>query len=520
MLLSPATVGPARAFGPTPIFGFATLDGFALLSFQGLFAPTAVAPGDLVFGDLLYIQFLDIGPNRTVDLHVIQNGSGERLYQNATFSVASKSITEFDLTLAPSTVERSVVLCVDGGCEEFNHQTPVTLLPSGVLNIGGLDLLIFATSLEFFALAIPLTAAAAAIQRRAFWAPSGTLPIALGVPHVIFGLVALALIDYPLFDQTFGGAEFIIFPALFAFFFFVWVIHKFNTAKAALVLRPDPQAGHTLRFNAWAIWVAEKTDGAKVLCGTRWRDWWARAFGHYTELVPANVEGKTGVAVAEQAVEYYRSETVGERRARFRVRPGLKNPLDQFRVAGEVDRGAALKGHRRPELLYWVDSSAWLDDSQPRLSFHREVRVPPKLDRDGNVVEPATTKSKLSWPHYVDPPSGMRLAGIHYNDAPVAALNWLKAENWSKRIENLRRRVNVNGTAPYVLADEMTEEQLAEVYRMLDRQRRPLNDLEAEEETRSSGKRSDRDKGPSSDEADRADRPGPRSMGGRPSGGK
>lgn len=503
-----AATGTAAAFGPTPIFGFATSQGFALLSSQGILSTTAVSPGDLVFGDTVYVQFLDIGPNRTVFLSVTQSGGGSTLYQNATFSVASKNVTEFDVNLASSTSVKVTKLCVDGGCESFLHQTPVTLLPSGVLNIGGLDLLLFGIAVEFFVLVVPLTAIAAGCQRRALWAPKGTLTVLLGLPHVVFAVVIVAVADYQLFDEAFGGGEFIAFPVLFAFFFFVWVLHLFNRAEPALVLRPDPQGGHRLRFNAWALWVGETEDGRRVLVGTRWRDWLSRLLGHYTVLVPANADGTKVGGPAESRLTHYYADTVGEKEAKFRVRPGRESPLDDFVVAGEVDKGVSLKGHLRPRFLYWVDSDGWLDGAQPRLSFHREVKTPPVLDGEGRVVEPAGTKRKLSLPHYVDPPAGMRLAGAHYYDTPVAALRWITAERAYRRVEDLRNQVGALRATSFVAADEMAEEQMGELLRLLERERRPLTDAEADEETRS-GPPKARDVGPTTAEAQASERAGP-----------
>ncbi|MCI4320533.1 MAG: hypothetical protein L3K23_10480 [Thermoplasmata archaeon] len=505
----------ALAYGPSPVSGFATAGGFVLVSVQGLLNTVPVAAGDLVFGDTLYLQFVNFEDNRTIDVTTAQTQTGvgpnaSVLWGNESFPVEGRFVTTLTFNL-PSTVEvRSTRLCMDGGCMTFEHQTPKTLIPSGVLNVGGLELVAFSLVLEFFVLIIPLLIVARALCRKALWTPKATLLTVLALPHIIGGLLLATLIDYPLVDAVFSGSEFLLWPPMFATFAFFWSLHLFNVAEPAFVLRPDPQGGHRLRFNAWAIFVGDLSDGTKILIGTRWRDWLARLFGHATVLVPANVDGTKEGGAAESNLTWF---TIHSRRfdwRRFRATPGHASPLDDFVVAGSPvgETGSWSRSLPRPKWLYWVDSDAWLDTDLPYLSWTRPVKVDAVLAADGSVRKPATTKNKLSLPHYVDPPAGkMRLASIHYLDAILAALGWIKAERAYRRIRDLTTQVAVLRATLFVTAQDMAEEEHAELLRMLQRESRPLSDVEAEEETRTEAPTTAKGT-TTAEEAQGSDRPG------------
>jgi hypothetical protein len=38
----------------------------------------------------------------------------------------------------------------------------------------------------------------------------------------------------------------------------------------------------------------------------------------------------------------------------------------------------------------------------PRLSFHKVVEIPAKIDAMGTIIEAAHSRPRLTWPHYVD----------------------------------------------------------------------------------------------------------------------
>jgi hypothetical protein len=498
-LLSVAAPASAST-GLSPVYGFSTATGsFVIPYYQGLLQPYSVSPGATVFGDTVYLEFINSEGNRSVTIETFQHATGlTNLTFNETFSVAGHNETTLTFDLPSSTAARDTRLCVDGGCMAFVHVTPLTLIPSGVLSIGGLDLLVLSLVVEMGALIWPLTLLARWLTHRALWSPA--FKAWLWAPHFTAAVLIATVVDFQAFDAVFGGASFILFPVGFALLYFFWVLHLFNRAHSAEVLRPDPQGGHRLRYNRWRILVGELPDGTKVLIGRRWRDWLARLLGHHAVLVPANIDGTRTGGPAEAALDTFRPRTKREQAEAvetvtaamskpdyWRTRPGRVSPLDDFRVAGEPDT------HEKdaPKWLYWVTTDGWYRGDLPYLSWSREVTVPARYAPDGALLTPATTRRKWTWPHYVEPPAGVDLAGVHYLDTPVAALGLIRAEKAYRRVEDLRNNVGALRATVHVEADAIAEEQHGELLRLLDVESRPLDDEATFEDTLPVGSKRD-----------------------------
>jgi hypothetical protein len=500
---------PARAFGLPPVYGFETSSGHFVLPFvQGLITVDPVSPGSTVFGDTLYLEITPNGRNESVHITSKQTGNGNALWYNATFAVSAVNVTIATFNLPPSTDQRDTRLCADGGCLSFVHLTPVTLIPSGILNIGGLDLLVFSIVALCALLTFPLLVLARYVGRKALWTPK--FHAWLFAIHILSPAIYIILVDYRAFDAVFGGLGFLLFPFVYAILLFLWAMHLFNVARPTEVFRPDFQGGHRLRYNRWRIWVGDLSDGRKILVGTRWRDWLARLYGHFPVLVTPDVVRTREGPPVEIPLRTLRAETRDEKLTRkerllarrFRARWGKESPLDDFEVTGGPD-------HREkdaPTHLYWVDSDRWLSADMPRLSWHRDVFVPAKTAPDGTVVTPSSVKTKLSWPHYVDPPAVTSLAGFHYLDAPVAAMLAHTNERAYHRVEEIHMdNVAMNATV-FDEADRLGELQVAETYRLFTRERLPLSDEEAEEETRREAPKA-KDEGATLKDADASSRP-------------
>lgn len=500
--------GTARAYGPSIPYGVSTPDGsFWLPYFQNIISTDPVTPGSTVFGDTLYLEFLNALGNRTVGLTTNQSMPGlSTIWQNESYSVPAHQLVVLTFVLPTSTEERNAQVCLDGGCLTFLHVSPLTLIPSGILTVGGLDLLAFGLSAEFGLLLFPLTVGARAFTRRVLWVPR--FKAWLVAPHVAFFFTALVVFDYRAFDALFGGLGFVLIPVVFAMLYFLWVLHLFNVAEPVEVLRPDPQGGHALRYYRWRIFVGELPDGRRILIGTRWRDVLARFKGHAPTLVAADADGSLRGPPADAPVLTLRTETVGERKdrrakelkARFRSRPGRRDVLDQFNVVGASGKALDPKERDPPRRLYWVDSDDWLSTNMPYLSFHRVERIPEVRDpTTGAVTRPATVKNRWAWPHYVVPSAEASLAGIHYYDVPVAALGWTTVEKLTRRMERLRLQNFALRSTPYVLADDATEAGASEIFTLLDRERFGLGPDENREESRSEAPKASSDAPPAAD---------------------
>lgn len=491
-----ASTGTATATVGLPVtYGFPTPTGsFVLVYSQGLLQPNSVAPGSLVFGDELYLQFINAEGNRSVTVSSYQHSTGPNgtgspaIWFNESFSVPDKNVTVLTFDMPSSSVERTTRLCVDGGCETFQHLTPVTLIPSSVVNIGGLLLVVFGLLVEMGVLLFPLIVLARYLTRKALWSPK--FRAWLWAPHIVLGFVLLLVADYRLFDLVFGGLAFILFPLLLDLLIFGWSLHLFNVARPVEILRFDPQSGHRLRVNRWRVWVGELSDGSKVLVGTRWRDWLARLFGHYPVLVPANAEGTLKGPPAELQVRNLYAPTRREmavRRERFfRARPGRVDPLDDFSIAGDTD----IREKNHPQRMYFVDSDKWLDADFPHLTIARTVEEPAVFDGEGKLVKPTRTRRVLTWPHYTGGGGKVnKLADIHYYDTVPAALGFIRSDRAYQRVETLRAQVAMLRASVFTLGDESAERQMAEFLAFFDREREALTEGERGEETRQPGEK-------------------------------
>lgn len=455
--------------------GERTSNGWLYIIGNGLLQPTYICAGTFYYGDALTVAFVNFGSARSVEFTTFQNGSGATpLWSNSTFFVGASNVTQFDFTLPSTATTLHVRACMDFGCVEFTHATPITALPSGFLDVGGIDLLVFGIAVEMGVLMVPLLLVARWMARKALWAPSSTFGFALLMPHVVAGFLIALAVDFPDVDRLFGGWQFVVFPILIALMLFTWSIHLFNVATPALALQPDPQGFHRLRFRGWRFFVGELPDGSKVLIGRRWRDFVSRLFGHFVVL-----SGPTAALSTQGPAQEF---PLLMRKLGFRARPDRRHPLDDFEVIGNLD----VRWKDQPRYVYFVDHDVNLRDDQPKLSVHRVVPVPAVLSKTtGEVVREATTKRVLSWPHYIDvPPNDPGLAGIHYIDTIAGATEFIKWERTTKRTEEIRVQNGRLRATLYRTADDMAEARVADAFRFYEVETQPLSEYERREDAR------------------------------------
>jgi len=485
------TSGNARAdLGITPPFGFETRDGlFVIPYYQALLGVNSITPGTLVFSDLIYLEIYDLSGNRTAKISVEQMASPPVWY-NQTYGLTT-GVNVLSFTIPSEEQYVSAELCVDGGCVGFGHETPITLFPSGIISIGGVDLIAFALTAEFAVLVIPLTVLSKALTRKAVWSPSGLMP-ALVAPHLVLLFASLIVFDYPLFDHLFSGLEFILIPICFALVFFFWSLHLFNNATPLESFKIDPRRRHNVGVYRWRVFIGELPDGRLALIGTAWRDWIARLRGHAPIIWDPTVTGSANPPPAFAPVVTLKSELRGERsdrrvrvwEKRYRGKPGHENPLKQFEVINAASSRISPREKDAPRLLGFVDHDRWLQAEMPYVSWHRPQPVQTKYNADGSIKEEAYTKQKWTWPHYVDPPAKISLADVHWFDTVAAGLGFISAERQARRNEELRASNIALRATPFVTGDEQASSQTDELFTLLERERFGMSDAEADEETR------------------------------------
>lgn len=472
---------------PPPITGKVDRDSdFVMAVIPGLASYTPLTDGTVIFGNILqiyifapvensgnipvnYVQFLTrAGPNNsTIDY--------DNQYVNTSVTLAPGGIVEVDLNLPSSTVQMDFTLNVNGAVWHGYQLTPVTLLPVGTFTIGGLDLLILIIVAETVILTAPLILVARWMTHKARYAPHFALVLWGHV--VLIGAAGLLFFDYQQLDAAFGGLSYFVYPVIVALLLFLWSLHLFNTAEIVEILKPDTMSGHRLRFLRWTQLTATMKDGRTVLIDPRWRGFFYALLGHYTTLIPAESDASKYGEPAPADIQNRQILTEAETKKELaRKLPSKQFPEDDFRIlnAEKFDE---------PVRLWWVDSRDPVDVKFPRMSVHKWVEVPAKVDKHGEVVTEAHREEKLTWPHILEPESSIRLAGVHYYNTPVAALGWSRAEDDFALLEKRAFQVVLLKSRLHSEAERMTEERLAEFISLMEGSVLPMNEAETLDET-------------------------------------
>lgn len=466
--------------GGNIIVGKLAPDGeYILITVPQIAGESGFTDCSLIFGnsiDIYDVSPLDYNSTATVLYEELSPSNLSLVVSSQTqsFSIAGRAVTEFTFTIDSTLQQRPFVLQIDGVEFVGYHLTPLTLLPNSVLTVGGLDLLVLLIVVEAGLIFGPLLLVAKALSRKAIFAPHFRL--ALWAPIAGFLMFFAILTDYRLIDESFGGVSYLVYPAIFAVLMFLWSLHLFNRAEVVEVLKADPAGGHRLRYLRWTLLVGVRKDGSLVVIDPRWRGWLYALFGHFVTLVPAQSEalGENEPAAAEIENRVLLPQHVIQRRLQ-RELPSKERPTDDFVILNA-------EKYEEPTRLFWVDTDQPFEIRYCYLSAHREVEVPPKLSPEGEVLVPASTRLKLSWPHIVTPPCDVRLAGIHYWTTPVAAQGWMGAESTNALLEKRTYQVTILRSRLHTEADRMAEERVAEIMTMIDKARAPPTEAELADE--------------------------------------
>ena len=487
-----AAIGTASASSLTLPYGFKTPDGsFVVPYFEGFLSESSITPGGLMFGDAVDIEFINEAGNRTIPVSVYENGTSigqPSLWANFTYAVPGNAISVLPTFNLPSTrYTLPTRLCVDNGCVLFLHQTPVTIIPYGVLTFGGLDLIAFAVTLETLLIITPLTFWARTLARRALWFPKINWAIIL--PHFAFGFMLLIANDFPALDMAFGGLEFVVFPIVIGLLWFFFVIHMFNVATPVMVDQLAPGSDDRTRFTTWWLMLGVLPDGRWIIVGTRWRDAFYRLRGK-APVVWDPTKGKE--ANPPPAIVPIVNRRIAEPDAiwnaqrhhweTFRAGATRGSPFESFPATNVRIRGVDATPRRElPLFRLHVDHDEWLSVKLPYLWWWREEKIPAEYNPDGTIRKRARIKQRLTWPHIVVPAPITSLSPWQFEDPLAASLGYISQERAYRLNGELRRQLHKLLTGVYVLADEQTKQSLREVFELLERERFPIKLEEAQE---------------------------------------
>lgn len=356
--------------------------------------------------------------------------------------IGNSVVTKTYISLIPATQESTSIalpselswtkltLIIGGVTQVYSYATPISLLPPSVENVGGLDLLVLVVISEMVIGVASCVVLAKWFMNRALWAPPFSL---LVYGHVILiSIAALVLTDYQFINQTFAGWSPLVYAVFVIPMLFFFMLSYFNKAPAAIVLRANtPQAGR-LSYHIWWIEVADTPQGDQCLIQPTFGGMWARFWGHYVPF--SAVEDKVTKPepfVAELITQQLLSREEILRRVR-RPSPAKSNPLDDFvAIPAQLARKPDKK-HPLPTKLYWTPTGMPIDVEWPKLSWHRPVDVPAKLSPEGQVLVPAHTQQKLTWPHYSEGKAVLTLASIHFRSVQSVVSGWRGVEDLVK----------------------------------------------------------------------------------------
>ena len=447
---------------------------------QTLTGADVLSDGGLLFGNqiVLYLynlQAFNQSLHVTVYQHVNSLGVNGTKLLSTTMTATALGVSEINVNFPDNIPQTRENLTVDGASWVFFHLTPYSLLPNLITTVGGVDLLVIGILVIVLVLVCPLIMIGRWLSHKALHAPNFNLLIWGHV--IVIGLLTLLFFDYQTLDSLFGGLSYYLYPVVIAVMIGLWSMHLFNKSQIIEILKPDTMSGHRLRYLRWTQLIGTLADGRVVIIDPRWRGFIYALLGHFTTLIPveseATVEGRPAGADIENRETLAAHELRKIDQHMARRRPGKEKPEDDFQIINAVDSGD-------PVRLFWVDSDEPVVVEFSHTSWRKEVDVPEMVDKHGVHVA-AHKEQKLTWPHIVDGESSIRLAGIHYFDAPLAALGWSTAEDDFALLEKRAYAVYVLRSRLHSETNRLTEERLSEFLMLLESGNTPLTEQEAQE---------------------------------------
>lgn len=476
---------------PIQVGGFLTSDDHFLV-FVGVTgwggAYTTVSNGSQVYAANLEVVIYSL-VSSTINCPITLKEQGSSYPQTVTISPGVPAVVT--VNVQPIHAWTTVILIVDNTPQYYSVAVPLSFLPNNVANIGGLDLIALAILSEaLIALALAMSLAYG-FMRRAIWAPKFSL---LVWGHVILiGIASAVLLDFQEVDEIFAGWSPLVYAAFLFPIFFLFALSFFNAAPTAELLQANAPLSGRLSFKRWDIRIGKDAKGRWVLIGERWRDWLARVFGHHVplttvestitapELFMGDVSNRRLMS-REQILDRGGKGEQAEQLLR-RVRkptPAKSSPLDDFDVIPASFTGRPARGRREPPVkLLFTPVGRPVEVDWPRLSMHRDVVVPAKLNEAGAVIVPEHHRNKLSLPHYTEGRAMLTLHTIHFRAAISVVSGWRTAEDLAMVLSDVVLDLEALKAAYYTSIETKVREKLLARQSLIDRAEQDLSEEEA-----------------------------------------
>jgi hypothetical protein len=437
-----AQAGPAQAPNLEGAYIIGNGTALAIVGYVGWANVWTSAPnGTQIYSQAAYLSFFNLrNYNETVHVDVRQStGYVDNI------SVALGAISESDITLnLPNNPSWTQTTLYFNGVPYWQGQfaTPVSLFPSYIGNIGGLDL--FALGIVSFMVINVVGGFTLGrwAMRRAIWAPRFSLLI---WGHVIIVAIAGAvLLDYQQIDATFAGWSPLLYPWATFPMSFLTSLSYFNRSQQIQIEQGVVTTEGGLGVRLTNVRVGRLADGRLAFVGGSWGDFWARFWRHYAICDDAKDGTPRPLLVPVSTMP---SPTAGARsRSRMRKlarlrRPSVSEALTNFPVVNPTT-DIAFKA--------FAKTSEPVVIGFPRLSIHKTVTLPPKIATlptsqggTSTVVIPERTVRKLTWPHYVASPIDTRveLEDRHYWPAAAVWANFATTRDMGRQLSKESARV-------------------------------------------------------------------------------
>ncbi len=430
--LTPASGGVS---GGSPLQGGAFLTNdhrflvfVGYLSFGGAY--NTISNGSQVYaGALVIIIYSLVNVPQNVPIAIDERGS----VSNQTTLVDPGVAATVTVPLQPSNSWTPAELVVDGTPQFYTVAVPISLLPSYLDNIGGIDLIALGILSEaVIALSLALAAAYAA-QRKAYWAPKFSL---LVWGHVILiGIASSVIVDFQWVDQTFAGWSPLVYAVLLWPIFFLFSLSYFNRAPRAELLQANTPSAGRMSFNRWTLRMVRTTKGWELL-GPRWKHWFARLVSETNGHVFLSVRESDLTKPEASLPEPFMADIINRRvrsseeilRRVRRPSPSKTHPLDDFDIIPATLEGPPRHGDDPPVKLLFTPTGMPVEVSWPKMSWHVEVLIPKIVTKEGLIIEEHYVR-KVSRPHYQPGKAVLTLHTLHFR-APMSVINgWRSVED-------------------------------------------------------------------------------------------
>lgn len=470
---------------PTLVGGFFADDNQVLvfngyLGWGGAYSP--ITNGSQVYAGTFALVLYFLSTSGAIVVHI---GLEEHnTWYNQTTSVTAGTADEVTVNLQDYTAWTPVKLVVGGTPQFYSVAVPISLLPAGIANVGGLDLLSLAIISECLISLAGATALAYWAMRKALWAPKFTL---LFWGHLILLTVAGAvLLDFQFVDSIFAGWS-PLFYAIFLFpIFWAFALSYFNRAPKTELLRANAPLSGRLSFNRWTFRICRDHLGRLVVIDPTWRGFWARLLGHHVVLLPEEAAiTKPEPFIAD--VKNYRITTRHKvlRRVR-RPSPNKSSPTDDFDLIPTSPDGrpqGILRREEQPAKLMFTPVGTPVRVEWPRLTIHKEVLVPSVTEPlSGNVIVPEHYVKKLSLPHYTEGHAELVLHSIHYRAGLSVVAGWRSMEDLALVLSETAKDLEMLKASFETEVAKQVRERLLAREALLGRGTHDLDEVEAAQE--------------------------------------